>query len=585
MFTLLATVMWTVNDFPAYAMVSGWSTNGYMACPVCKEDVTSGWHAGKVCYIGHRRWLPWDHEWGEKDKEFDGNTERRLRPREWSGDEILEQLNRLDFASFGKTVSRTRPSTHLNWTHKPMFFELPYWSKLKLRHNLDVMHVEKNVFDTLVGTILDIEGKTKDTIKARLDLERMGIRRGLWMNRDSDKARRDLAFFSMKPDDKKEFLKFVSSVKIPDGYASNIARCVNVDGGKFTGLKSHDCHVFMQRLRPVGIRHLLPEDVVKPIMLLCKFFSQLTAKTLRRTDMFQLRHDIVQVLCKFEMIFPPAFFTSMMHVMVHLPEEALLAGPVNYRWMYPIERLLGWLKKSMSDLIRRGRSMTTAPSSDPPAQSASAATAPALLDHVVVGPGASQAPASSASSVAQPASARRRHRPTDTIDTTSTDGTGASGSQPAKKNTRGPCRQLKTVKVTRVTNNRISIGYDERHRAAPTAELRSSLAHDIGHVVWTHCPMQWKSWRVLPDEIKVEVRGQLSTNYNLEDLDEESVDVNRLFAERYKQWKSDLHHHFLAFDDSQVTLQEGCPKELEGPEDSWEWLCAHFQAPEFVVFF
>ncbi|CAL2237470.1 unnamed protein product [Prunus armeniaca] len=347
MFTLRAAVMWTVNDFPAYAMVSGWSTKGYMTCPVCKEDVTFGWHAGKVCYLGHRRCLPWDHEWREKDKEFDGNTERRLRPREWSGDEILDQLNRLDFAPFGKTVSRIRPSTHMNWTHKPMFFELPYWSKLKLRHNLDVMHVEKNVFDTLVGTILDIEGKTKDTIKARLDLERMGIRRSLWMNRDNDKARRDLAFFSMKPNDKKEFLKFVSSVKFPDGYASNIARCVNVDGGKFTGLKSHDCHVFMQRLLLVGIRHLLPEDVVKPIILLSRFFSQLTAKTLRKTNMFQLRHDIVQVLCKFEMIFPPAFFTSMMHVMVHLPEEALLAGPVNYRWMYPIERLLGELKKSV----------------------------------------------------------------------------------------------------------------------------------------------------------------------------------------------------------------------------------------------
>ncbi|CAL2260083.1 unnamed protein product [Prunus armeniaca] len=347
MFTLRAAVMWTVNDFPAYAMVSGWSTKGYVACLVCKEDVTSGWHAGKVCYLGHRRWFPWDHEWREKDKEFDGNTERRLRPKEWSGDEILDQLNRLDFVPFGKTVSRIRPSTHMNWTHKPMFFELPYWLKLKLRHNLDVMHVEKNVFDTLVGTILDIEGKTKDTIKARIDLEIMGIRRGLWMNRDNDKARRDLAFFSMKPNDKKEFLKFVSSVKFPDGYASNIARCVNVDEGKFTGLKSHDCHVFMQRLLPVGIRHLLPEDVVKPIILLSRFFSQLTAKTLRKTDMFQLRHDIVQVLCKFEMIFPPAFFTSMMHVMVHLPEEALLAGPVNYRWMYPIERLLRELKKSV----------------------------------------------------------------------------------------------------------------------------------------------------------------------------------------------------------------------------------------------
>ncbi|CAL2228005.1 unnamed protein product [Prunus armeniaca] len=108
MFTLRAAVMWTMNDFPAYAMVSGLSTKGYMTCPVCKEDVTSGWHARKVCYLGHRRWLSWDHEWRTKDKEFDGNIERRLRPREWSGDEILEQFNRLDFAPFGKTVKTLR---------------------------------------------------------------------------------------------------------------------------------------------------------------------------------------------------------------------------------------------------------------------------------------------------------------------------------------------------------------------------------------------------------------------------------------------------------------------------------------------
>ncbi|CAL9011008.1 unnamed protein product [Prunus brigantina] len=234
----------------------------------------------------------------------------------------------------------------------------------------------------------------------------------------------------------------------------------------------------------------------------------------------------------------------------------------------------------MSDLIRRRRSVTTTPSPEPPARLASVATAPALMVEL---PGVSQAPASSASSVAHLVSARRRHRPASTTDTTSTDGTVASGSQPAKKNTRGPCRQLKTAKVTRVTNSRISIGYDERHRAAPTAELHSSLVHDVGHVVRTHCPMRWKSWKVMPDEIKMEVRGQLSTNYNLEDLNEESLAyVNRLFGERYKQWKSDLHHHFQAFDDPEVALREGCPKELEGREDSWAWLCTHFQAPDFV---
>ncbi|CAL2271139.1 unnamed protein product [Prunus armeniaca] len=236
----------------------------------------------------------------------------------------------------------------------------------------------------------------------------------------------------------------------------------------------------------------------------------------------------------------------------------------------------------MSNLIRSRKAVSAAHSS-PPLSQPSVATAPAEMDHFPVGPRVSDAPTSSASSVAQPVSARRRHRPPSTSDTISTDASAGSGSQSAKKNTRGPCRQLKTAKVTRVTNSRINIEYDERHRAASTAELHSSLAHDIGHVVRTHCPMQWKSWKVIPDEVKMEVREHLSTNYNLEDLDDESsAYVNRLFGERYKQWKSDLHHHFQAFDDPQVALEEGCPTELEGREDSWAWLCAHFLAPEYV---
>ncbi|BBN68208.1 hypothetical protein Prudu_332S000100 [Prunus dulcis] len=88
-----------------------------------------------------------------------------------------------------------------------------------------------------------------------------------------------------------------------------------------------------------------------------------------------------------------------------------------------------------------------------PGSATSAATAPALMDHLAVGPRGVQAPASSASSAAQ-LLAPGASSPASTTDTTSTD---ASVSQPAKKNTRGSCRQLKTAKVTRVTNNRINI--------------------------------------------------------------------------------------------------------------------------------
>lgn len=45
--------------------------------------------------------------------------------------------------------------------------------------NLDVMHIEKNICDKLIGTLLNIDGKTKDTVKVRLDLEVMGIRQEL----------------------------------------------------------------------------------------------------------------------------------------------------------------------------------------------------------------------------------------------------------------------------------------------------------------------------------------------------------------------------------------------------------------------
>ena len=38
--------MWTINDFPAYGMLSGWGTPGRLACPYCMEDPFS-WKMGK----------------------------------------------------------------------------------------------------------------------------------------------------------------------------------------------------------------------------------------------------------------------------------------------------------------------------------------------------------------------------------------------------------------------------------------------------------------------------------------------------------------------------------------------------------
>lgn len=88
----------------------------------------------------------------------------------------------------------------------------------------------------------------------------------------------------------------------------------------------------------------MPEKVVVPLIELSKFFNAICSKELNDEDMKKLSISISETLCELEMIFPPAFFDIMMHLPIHLAEEARLGGPVCYRWMYPIERYLRTLK-------------------------------------------------------------------------------------------------------------------------------------------------------------------------------------------------------------------------------------------------
>lgn len=50
------------------------------------------------------------------------------------------------------------------------FLSILILETLILRHNLDIMHVEKNMCDSILGTLLNIKGKTKDNLNSHLDL-------------------------------------------------------------------------------------------------------------------------------------------------------------------------------------------------------------------------------------------------------------------------------------------------------------------------------------------------------------------------------------------------------------------------------
>nr|GFA61383.1 hypothetical protein [Tanacetum cinerariifolium] len=60
--------------------------------------------------------------------------------------------------------------------------------------------------------------------------------------------------------------------------------------------------------------------------------------------MLKVHIKVVDILCDFELIYPPALFYIIIHLVIHLPLEALEGGPIRPRWMYPFKRYTKKLK-------------------------------------------------------------------------------------------------------------------------------------------------------------------------------------------------------------------------------------------------
>ncbi|XP_020965106.1 uncharacterized protein LOC107614363 isoform X1 [Arachis ipaensis] len=107
----------------------------------------------------------------------------------------------------------------------------------------------------------------------------------------------------------------------------------------------------MQCLLPTAFREL-PTNIWKPLTELSQFFKDLCSTTLKVHDLEVMEQNIPIILCKLERIFPPGFFNVMEHLPIHLAYEARVCGPVQYRWMYPFERVIGAFKRTVKNRAR-----------------------------------------------------------------------------------------------------------------------------------------------------------------------------------------------------------------------------------------
>ncbi|GKB34845.1 hypothetical protein Tco_0879787, partial [Tanacetum coccineum] len=268
-FQMKAAVLWTINDFPARSSLSGWSGQGYYACPTCNEDTPSMAVKNKIVYVGYRRFLRTQHPLRSKLKEFYGFPELKPKPRKFTEMDIQLQISK---------VFKRAPGKHPEIAKKN--------PKPNRKIELNGVKIKRNVLVEL--------NWTKRSIFYELDQTKNG------------KCSKPQAAYSFTPENRKKFCQFIKGVKLPDGFGSNFKHKVTDNDTNITGLKSHDCHIMMQRLLPYGLQQYLPDEVAKPIIELCSFFKQICSATLMEDDMLKAQSKVVDILCNLELIYPPA---------------------------------------------------------------------------------------------------------------------------------------------------------------------------------------------------------------------------------------------------------------------------------------
>ncbi|KAF3613662.1 hypothetical protein FXO38_29152 [Capsicum annuum] len=112
-----------------------------------------------------------------------------------------------------------------------------------IRHNLDVMYIEKFFFENLFNKVLNIDKKTNDNPQERLNMVNSCDRPQLAKDASGKYPK---AVYTIDKKANTILFNWVKGLKFPDGYVSNLGRCPDTTVRRLFGMKSHDFYMFMQ---------------------------------------------------------------------------------------------------------------------------------------------------------------------------------------------------------------------------------------------------------------------------------------------------------------------------------------------------
>jgi hypothetical protein len=74
------------------------------------------------------------------------------------------------------------------------------------------------------------------------------------------------------------------------------------------------------------------------ITRMCHFFNAISKKVINVCELDELRKEIRVTMCQLKMCFPPSFFDTMEHYIIHLAYQIFMLGPSYMHYTYPYTR-------------------------------------------------------------------------------------------------------------------------------------------------------------------------------------------------------------------------------------------------------
>jgi hypothetical protein len=104
---------------------------------------------------------------------------------------------------------------------------------------------------------------------------------------------------------------------------------------KMSGYNTHDCHIMLLLFLAIAIRAINHPYLKMVITCMCHFFNAISNKVVDVSELDELRKEIRVTMCQLKMCFPPSFFDTMEHYMIHLADQIFVLGPSYMYYMYP----------------------------------------------------------------------------------------------------------------------------------------------------------------------------------------------------------------------------------------------------------